>query len=62
MTPGARGGASAVYPALESGAIRYFDCKTLADDVKRLIESGAWRFAKPPSEKVVRWALLGPRD
>ena len=47
---------------LESGAIRYFDCKTLADDVKRLIESGAWRFAKSPSEKVVRWALLGPRD
>ena len=49
----------AVYPVLESGGIRYFDCKTLAEDVKRLIEGGGWRFAHPPSERMVRWALLG---
>jgi hypothetical protein len=50
----------AVYPVLESGGIRYFDCKILAGDVKRLIEIGGWRFANPPSDRMVRWALLGP--
>jgi hypothetical protein len=50
----------AVYPVLESGGIRYFDCKTLAGDVKRLIEDGGWRFANPPNERMVRWAFLGP--
>jgi hypothetical protein len=49
----------AVYPVLESGGIRYFDCKTLAGDVKRLIEGGGWRFANLPSDSMVRWALLG---
>jgi len=52
----------AVYPVLESSGIRYFDCKALAGDVKRLIESGGWRFANPPSEKMVRWALPGLRS
>jgi hypothetical protein len=47
----------AVYPALESGAIRYFDSRTLARDVRRLITEGKWRFAKPANPKMVRWAL-----
>jgi hypothetical protein len=47
----------AVYPALETGAIRYFDCGPLAREVKRLIVEGGWRFAKPPNAKMVRWAL-----
>jgi hypothetical protein len=47
----------AVYPVLETGAIRYFDCAPLAQDLKRLIETGGWRFATPPNPKMVRWAL-----
>ena len=47
----------AVYPVLEAGAIRYFDCRKLAADVKRIVTEGKWRFAKPPSGKMVAWAL-----
>lgn len=47
----------AVYPTLEVGAIRYFDCARLSQDVRRLITEGKWRFAKPPNPKIVRWAL-----
>jgi hypothetical protein len=52
----------AVYPVLESGGIRYFDCKTLAGEVKQLIQNGGWRFANPPSERMVHWSLFGLRD
>jgi hypothetical protein len=47
----------AVYPTLEAGAIRYFDCGQLSQDVRRLITEGEWRFVKPPNPKMVRWAL-----
>jgi hypothetical protein len=47
----------AVYPTLEAGAIRYFDCRPLAREVRRLITEGKWRFANPPNPKIVQWAL-----
>jgi hypothetical protein len=47
----------AVYPVLEAGAIRYFDCRQLSQDVKRLLTEGKWRFVKPPNANMVRWAL-----
>lgn len=47
----------AVYPVLASGGIKYFDAKALAGDVRRLIETGGWRFARLPSAAMVRWAL-----
>jgi hypothetical protein len=46
-----------VYPALEAGTIRYFDCGQLAGDVRRLIAEGGWRFVKPPNAKMLHWAL-----
>lgn len=52
----------AVYPTLEAGAIRYFDCGQLARDVRRLIAEGGWRFVKPPNAKMLHWALRnGPQ-
>src|SRR5262245_58775390 len=47
----------AVYPVLEAGAIRYFDCGQLAQALRGLIEEGGWRFAKPPNAKMLQWAL-----
>lgn len=47
----------AVYPVLASGGIKYFDAKKLAVDVKRIIETGGWRFARPPSEAMRSWSL-----
>ena len=47
----------AVYPTLEAGAIRYFDCEPLARDVRRLIAGGKWRFVTPPNAKMLQWAL-----
>ena len=47
----------AVYPVLEIGAIRYFYCGPLTEDVKRLVVDGEWRFATPPNAKMVSWAL-----
>jgi hypothetical protein len=47
----------AVYPVLEAGAIRYFDCAELARALRRLIREGGWRFSKPANPKLSRWAL-----
>jgi hypothetical protein len=47
----------AVYPVLEAGAIRYFDCAGLSEDVQRIITERKWRFAKPGNPKMVNWAL-----
>ncbi len=47
----------AVYPVLEAGAIRYFDCAALADNLRRLIDEGQWRFSKPVNPKLVGWSL-----
>lgn len=51
----------AVLPVLEANAIRYFDCRPLAKSVSHLIRAGEWRFARPPSAKMLDWALSGSR-
>ena len=52
----------AVYPVLQAGALRYFDCAELASDVRALIEERQWRFETPPNAKMLRWALEGRSD
>ena len=47
----------AVYPLLESGALRYFDNKALAKNVRRMIDEGGWRFASAPNAKMLDWSL-----
>lgn len=47
----------AIYPVLEAGGIRYFDCAELAGSLRQLIREGGWRFSKPVHPKFVRWAL-----
>jgi hypothetical protein len=47
----------AVLPVLEANAIRYFDGRALAKDVRRIIAAGEWRFAKLPNAKMMDWAL-----
>ena len=47
----------AVYPVLEANAIRYFDCATLAEDVRSLIRNKKWRFATPPNPAMAQWSL-----
>jgi hypothetical protein len=47
----------AVYPVLQAGAIRWFDCQDLAVSVRRIIETKKWRFAKPANPRIIDWAL-----
>ena len=47
----------AVYPVLEVGAIRYFDCAELAAAVRELVRQRQWRFASPPNPKLLHWSL-----
>ena len=47
----------AVYPVLEAGAIRYFDCHELATNLRQLIQRGEWRFTKPANPKLTQWSL-----
>jgi hypothetical protein len=47
----------AVYPVLEAGAIRYFDCAPLSDQVRQIVRDSAWRFARPANAAMVRWSL-----
>ncbi|HVY88561.1 MAG TPA: hypothetical protein VG942_06810 [Hyphomonadaceae bacterium] len=47
----------AVYPVLDSGGIRYFDCAELADGVRALVEGRKWRFATPPNPKMLAWSM-----
>jgi hypothetical protein len=49
----------AVLPVLEANAIRYFECRPLARDVRRMIHAGEWRFATPPNARMLDWALAG---
>jgi len=49
----------AVYPVLDAGAIRYFDCGPLSRDVRRVITERKWRFAGPVNPKMLRWSLDG---
>lgn len=50
----------AVLPVLEADAIRWFDGRSLAKEVRRLVDARAWRFAAPPNAAMLRWALTGP--
>src|SRR5262245_26363878 len=43
----------AVYPTLEAGAIRYFDCRQLSQDVRQLITAGKWRFVMKPNANIL---------
>jgi len=47
----------ALYPVLQSGGIKYFDCAELAKDVRALIDGGKWRFATAPNAKMLAWSL-----
>jgi hypothetical protein len=47
----------AVIPALDAGAIRYFNCREVSDLARRLVRQRRWRFAKPADPRIVRWAL-----
>ncbi|HKP30065.1 MAG TPA: hypothetical protein VJU15_11715 [Gemmatimonadales bacterium] len=49
----------AVYPVLEAGAIRYFDCRSLAQSVRRVVTGREWRFSRPVNAGMVRWSLGG---
>ena len=51
----------AVMPALDAGAIRYFDCRELSTAARRVVRQRQWRFARPVDPRMVRWAL-GDRD
>jgi hypothetical protein len=47
----------AVYPVLEAGAIRYFECGPLSDQVRQIVRKRQWRFARPVNAAMVRWSL-----
>jgi len=47
----------ALFPLLESGAIRYFNCRELSQSVRALIEEKRWRFAGSVNPKMIRWSL-----
>ena len=47
----------AVYPVLKAGAIRYFECAPLADDVYSLVRTRQWRFSRPVNATMIRWSL-----
>ena len=47
----------AVIPVLDAGAIRYFECRKLAGEVKRLVRQRGWRFARPTDPLMAQWAL-----
>jgi hypothetical protein len=50
----------AILPVLEAGAIRYFNCKPLAHNVRTLIKEKRWRFAGKQNPKLLKWSLVGP--
>jgi hypothetical protein len=47
----------AVYPVLEAGAIRYFECGPLSDQVRQIVLKRQWRFARPVNAAMKRWSL-----
>ncbi|HZL95098.1 MAG TPA: hypothetical protein VFB99_15695, partial [Vicinamibacterales bacterium] len=44
-------------PVLEAGAIRYFDCAALAEQVRQIVRKRQWRFARPVNSAMVHWSL-----
>lgn len=51
----------AILPVLDAGAIRYFECPPLAENVRTLIEEKQWRFSGRLNASQVSWALDGGR-
>jgi hypothetical protein len=47
----------AVYPVLKAKALRWFDCHSLAEGVRRLIEEKQWRFSGATNPLMIGWAL-----
>ena len=47
----------AVIPALDAGAIRYFDCPEVSAAARALVKRRKWRFSRPADPKMVKWAL-----
>jgi hypothetical protein len=47
----------AVYPVLEAGAIRWFDSRALAKDVRQLIEGKQWMFRNFKNTRMLEWSL-----
>ena len=47
----------AILPVLEANAIRYFECKALAKNVRRMIHAREWRFASAPNGTMLKWSL-----
>ena len=47
----------AVFPVLKRKALRWFDCQSLANDVRRLIEAREWRFSSSTNPRMLAWAL-----
>lgn len=50
----------AVLPVLEANALRWIDCKPLAQGVREMIHAREWRFNTLPNAKMMQWALSGP--
>jgi len=47
----------AIYPVLKAGSLRWFDCNSLAQSVRRLIEAKQWRFSGSTNPDMLAWAL-----
>jgi hypothetical protein len=47
----------AVYPVLQAGAIRFFDCVQLSRHVREIVRQRQWRFARPVNAAMVRWSI-----
>jgi hypothetical protein len=47
----------AVYPVLEAGAIRYFECAPLSAQLRQIVRKRQWRFARPVNAAMMRWSL-----
>ena len=47
----------AVYPVLEAGAIRFFDCAPLSEQVRQIVRKRQWRFAGAVNPAMLRWSV-----
>ena len=51
----------AVYPVLEAGAIRFFDCASLSKQVREVVRKRQWRFVRAVNPAMMRWSIGGAR-
>ena len=51
-----------VVPVLESGAIRWFDCREQLRNVQRVVRGKQWRFRTTPNGAMLDWALGAARQ